>query len=198
MRQIPNPKLTLLPLQQGLTVQTLSQGINALRAKSASFMQVNPVFQTEDAEMTITDEFFEARTSTAPAPLVSPSSWSSIPHVTNTGMLHPSLSRRKRDHYGAVPSAESGPEKRLGRDDGRHGAFARRCILAATATGQTRRRVPLENSSVPASSCCPWMRSGVDGGEDEEHAVALVEHHALALSCRTEPHRPTCSAPMVS
>ena len=57
MRQIPNPKLTLLPLQQGLTVQTLSQGINALRAKSASFMQVNPVFQTEDAEMTITDEF---------------------------------------------------------------------------------------------------------------------------------------------
>ena len=56
-RQIPNPKLTLLPLQEGLTVQTFVQGANSLRANTGSFLQVNPVFQTEDAEMVITDEF---------------------------------------------------------------------------------------------------------------------------------------------
>ena len=55
--QLPNPKLTLLPLKKGLTVKTLIQGINSLRANAASFLQVNPVFQTEDAEMVITDEF---------------------------------------------------------------------------------------------------------------------------------------------
>ena len=56
-RQIPNPKLTLLPLQEGLINRTLVQGINSLRINTASFLQVNPVFQTEDAEMAITNEF---------------------------------------------------------------------------------------------------------------------------------------------
>jgi len=54
--QIPQLKLTILPLQDGLTIQTLVEGINSLRA-NAAFLQVNPVFQTEDAEMTLTDEF---------------------------------------------------------------------------------------------------------------------------------------------
>jgi hypothetical protein len=56
-RQFPNPKLNLLLLKKGLTVKTLIQGINSLRANTASFQQVNPVFQTGDAEMVITDEF---------------------------------------------------------------------------------------------------------------------------------------------
>ena len=56
-RRMANPTLSLLPLREGLSIRELIEGINALRAKSASFMQVNPVFQTEDAEMAITDEF---------------------------------------------------------------------------------------------------------------------------------------------
>lgn len=56
-RRVPNPELILLPLQEGLTTEQLIRGINSLRADSASFLQVNPVFQTADAEMAITDEF---------------------------------------------------------------------------------------------------------------------------------------------
>ena len=55
-RQLPNRKLTLLHLQRVMTIQTLVQGINSLRGDPSSFLQVNPVFQTEDAEMAITDE----------------------------------------------------------------------------------------------------------------------------------------------
>jgi hypothetical protein len=55
--QIPQLKLAILPLQDGLTIQTLVNGINSLRANATDFLQVNPVFQTEDAEMTLTDEF---------------------------------------------------------------------------------------------------------------------------------------------
>jgi hypothetical protein len=55
--QIPQLKLTILPLQDGLTIKTLVDGINLLRANAADFLQVNPVFQTADAEMTLTDEF---------------------------------------------------------------------------------------------------------------------------------------------
>ncbi|MEO7839260.1 MAG: hypothetical protein ABIU06_07910, partial [Anaerolineales bacterium] len=56
-RQIPNPELTLLPLRKGLTIQALVQDINSLRTNTRVFLQVNPVFQTYDAEMAITDEF---------------------------------------------------------------------------------------------------------------------------------------------
>jgi hypothetical protein len=56
-RQIPEPELTLLPLQEGLTTEMLLQEINALRADRSNFLQVNPVFQAEDVEMIITDQF---------------------------------------------------------------------------------------------------------------------------------------------
>ncbi len=56
-RHIPNPELTLLPIQAGTTVQTLVQGINAMRAMPTSFQAVNPVFQMEDVEMVPTDQF---------------------------------------------------------------------------------------------------------------------------------------------
>jgi hypothetical protein len=56
-QQIPVPELTLLPLRDGLTTEMLLQEINTLRADRSSFLQVNPVFQAEDAEMIITDEF---------------------------------------------------------------------------------------------------------------------------------------------
>ena len=56
-RRIPNPELTLLPVQARMTVQTLVQGINSMRAMPSSFLAVNPVFQTADAEMVITDQF---------------------------------------------------------------------------------------------------------------------------------------------
>jgi hypothetical protein len=56
-QQIPVPELTLLPLRDGLTTEMLLQEINTLRADRSSFLQVNPVFQAEDAEMITTDEF---------------------------------------------------------------------------------------------------------------------------------------------
>jgi|RhiMetdeSRZDD1v2_1073273.scaffolds.fasta_scaffold30016_2 hypothetical protein len=56
-RQIPVPALTLLPLREGMTIEKLMQQINTLRADRSNFLQVNPVFQAEDAEMIITDEF---------------------------------------------------------------------------------------------------------------------------------------------
>jgi hypothetical protein len=56
-RPIPLPELTLLPLRKGLTTEKLLQGIESLRADQSVFLQVNPVFQTADAEMILTDEF---------------------------------------------------------------------------------------------------------------------------------------------
>jgi hypothetical protein len=56
-RHIPTPELTLLPVQAGTTVQTLVQGINAMRATPSSFQAVNPVFQMADVEMVPTDQF---------------------------------------------------------------------------------------------------------------------------------------------
>jgi hypothetical protein len=56
-RQIPVPELTLLPLAEGLTTEMLMKEINTFRADRSSFLQVNPVFQAEDVEMIITDEF---------------------------------------------------------------------------------------------------------------------------------------------
>ncbi len=60
VRQIPHAKVSLLPLKGGLSESALLDGINALRADTAKFLQVNPVFQTIDAEMAITDEFIAA------------------------------------------------------------------------------------------------------------------------------------------
>jgi thermitase len=56
-RHILNPELTLLPVQQGITVQTLVQGINLMRAMPGSFLTVNPVFQSVNVEMVTTDQF---------------------------------------------------------------------------------------------------------------------------------------------
>jgi len=56
-QHIPVPELTLVPLREGLTTETLMQEINTLRANRSSFLQVNPVFQAEDVKMIITDEF---------------------------------------------------------------------------------------------------------------------------------------------
>ena len=56
-RQIPVPELTIVPLREGLTTAALMQEINTLRADRSSFLQANPVFQAEDVEMIITDEF---------------------------------------------------------------------------------------------------------------------------------------------
>ena len=55
--QIPPLKLTIIPLQEGQTIQSLVSGINSLRENTEAFLQVNPVFETADAEMTLTDEF---------------------------------------------------------------------------------------------------------------------------------------------
>jgi subtilisin family serine protease len=56
-RHIPTPELTLLPVQAGTTVQSLTQSINAMRATPSSFQAVNPVFQMDDVEMVPTDQF---------------------------------------------------------------------------------------------------------------------------------------------
>ena len=55
-RKITPSSLSLLPLSAGVTEKTLRDGIHALRA-DAAFTLVNPVFQTSDAEMAISDEF---------------------------------------------------------------------------------------------------------------------------------------------
>ena len=49
--------VTLLPVQDGVTFQLLVDGINSLRANTAAFFQVNPVFQAGDTGMIVTDEF---------------------------------------------------------------------------------------------------------------------------------------------
>ena len=59
-RQVPAPAWVLLPLREGMTTEALIDGINVLRADRLRVHQVNPVFQTEDAEMVITDEFIAA------------------------------------------------------------------------------------------------------------------------------------------
>ena len=53
----PVPGLTLLPLQENLSRKAIAEGINSLRADRSSFLQVNPVFQTSDAQLIITDQF---------------------------------------------------------------------------------------------------------------------------------------------
>ena len=47
----------MLPVQTGTTVETLIQGINSMRAAPSSFVAANPVFQTADAELIISDQF---------------------------------------------------------------------------------------------------------------------------------------------
>jgi subtilisin family serine protease len=56
-RHIPDPALTLLPVQAGTSVESLVQGINAMRAAPSSFQEVNPVFQADDVELIPTDQF---------------------------------------------------------------------------------------------------------------------------------------------
>jgi hypothetical protein len=56
-RHIPSPELTLLPVQPGTSVDALIQGINSMRAAPSSFVAANPVFQTADAELIISDQF---------------------------------------------------------------------------------------------------------------------------------------------
>jgi hypothetical protein len=57
VRRTPVPELTLLPLRKGLNTEALIDGINTLRADHSTFLQVDPVFQTGDAEMILTEEF---------------------------------------------------------------------------------------------------------------------------------------------
>ena len=54
--QLTRYGVTLLPVQAGTTFETLVAGINALRSDS-TFFQVNPVFQSGDTGMIVTDEF---------------------------------------------------------------------------------------------------------------------------------------------
>lgn len=54
--QLTQYGVTLLPVQAGTTFETLVTGINALRS-DATFFQVNPVFQSGDTGMIVTDEF---------------------------------------------------------------------------------------------------------------------------------------------
>lgn len=49
--------VTLLPVKEGITFEALVEGINLLRANTADFLQVNPVFQAGDTGMIVTDEF---------------------------------------------------------------------------------------------------------------------------------------------
>jgi hypothetical protein len=53
----PVPELTLVPLQENLSRKAIAEGINTLRADRASFLQVNPVFQSGDAQLILTDQF---------------------------------------------------------------------------------------------------------------------------------------------
>lgn len=54
--QLTQYGVTLLPVQAGTTFEALVAGINALRS-DATFFQVNPVFQSGDTGMIVTDEF---------------------------------------------------------------------------------------------------------------------------------------------
>ena len=59
-REIPHLGLKLLPLQNGLGTKTLVQGVNAMRASSTSFLQVNPIYAYDGIEMVVSDEFIAA------------------------------------------------------------------------------------------------------------------------------------------
>jgi subtilisin family serine protease len=59
-RTIPYPEMTLVPLAPGLSAAALVEGIDAVRGELGSVVSVNPVFQTVDAEMVVTDEFIAA------------------------------------------------------------------------------------------------------------------------------------------
>jgi hypothetical protein len=59
-REVPAPEWVLLPLQEDMTIERLIEGINSLRADRPRFRHVNPVFQAEDAEMIVTDQFIAA------------------------------------------------------------------------------------------------------------------------------------------
>ena len=54
--QLPFGRIALVPLKAGFSQQSLTSEIGALRS-DATFAQVNPVFETADADMAITDEF---------------------------------------------------------------------------------------------------------------------------------------------
>lgn len=54
---ISDPELDLLPLEKGLTLESLLQSVNSMRSKPSDFAQANPVFGTKDALMAITDQF---------------------------------------------------------------------------------------------------------------------------------------------
>jgi len=59
-REITHLGLTLLPLQDGLGVKNLIQGVNAMRGSSDDFLQVNPVYDYADVKMVVSDEFVAA------------------------------------------------------------------------------------------------------------------------------------------
>jgi hypothetical protein len=59
-RRIPKSEVNLVPLRKGLSTKLLITGVNELRVDTANFILVNPVFQTGDAEMILTDEFIAA------------------------------------------------------------------------------------------------------------------------------------------
>jgi hypothetical protein len=56
-QELPTPGWVLLPVRESTTAQALIEGINSLRADRPAFRQVNPVFQTDDAMMIVTDQF---------------------------------------------------------------------------------------------------------------------------------------------
>lgn len=59
-REIPLPALTLLRLGEGVTFQKLIELLDAMRKDKASFLQANPLFHTENAQMAVGDEFIVA------------------------------------------------------------------------------------------------------------------------------------------
>jgi hypothetical protein len=56
-RELPTPGWALLAVRADLAPQALIEGINALRLDRTGFRQVNPVFETDDAMMIVTDQF---------------------------------------------------------------------------------------------------------------------------------------------
>ncbi|MHC1772684.1 MAG: S8 family serine peptidase [Flexilinea sp.] len=55
--EIPYPKITLLPIKDIPTTEDLVEVVETMRELSSAFIQVNPVFETDDVRMIITDEF---------------------------------------------------------------------------------------------------------------------------------------------
>ena len=56
-RDIPAPSVTLLPLRAGITPHAFAELMDTMRKDKTSFLQVNPLFHTEDSEMAVSDEF---------------------------------------------------------------------------------------------------------------------------------------------